>query len=230
MIWMGVCTILAIVVGPVIAVCITRKLDRDRAAAERKMEIFRTLMRTRGMPIHWDHVGALNLVEVEFIDHQDVIKTWKEYLAHLNERPPKEQAEFAAFGREKATLLTALIDAIAKALGVKIAQLDILQGTTCPVVGSPMRKSSGVAPRPHRTCSPPVEVPSRSKYVQTTIPARLKVIDHSFCPILVVSSLGRSWGYSTRRWGWSWAQSRAWKVRGSRPLWPSHSSVPATPA
>ena len=74
-----VCTILAIVVGPVIAVCITRKLDRDRAAAGRKMEIFRALMRTRGIPIHWDHVGALNLVEVEFIDHQDVIETWKKF-------------------------------------------------------------------------------------------------------------------------------------------------------
>ena len=132
MIWMGVCTILAIVVGPVIAVCITRKLDRDRAAAERKMEIFRTLMRTRGMPIHWDHVGALNLVEVEFIDHQDVIKTWKEYLAHLNERPPKEKAEFNAFGRKRDTLLTALMDAIAKALGVKVTQLDILQGNYVP--------------------------------------------------------------------------------------------------
>lgn len=52
MILMGLLTILAIVVGPVIAVWVTRKIDRDRAAAERKMDIFRTLMRTRGMPIH----------------------------------------------------------------------------------------------------------------------------------------------------------------------------------
>ena len=96
------------------------------------MEIFRTLMRTRGMPIHWDHVGALNLVEVEFIDNQDVIKAWKEYLTHLNERPPKEKVELDAFGRKRATLLTALIDAIAKALGVKVAQLDILQGNYVP--------------------------------------------------------------------------------------------------
>ena len=99
------------------------------------MEIFRTLMRTRVMPIHRDHVGALNLVEVEFIDHQNVIKTWKEYLDHLNERPPapEEKAELAAFGKKRDTLLTALIDAIAKALGVKVAQLDILQGNYVPI-------------------------------------------------------------------------------------------------
>ena len=90
-IWMGLATIVAIIVGPVIAVWITRKIDQDRAAKVRKMEIFRTLMRTRGMPIHWDHVGALNLVEVEFIDHQDVIEPWKEYLALLHERPPERE-------------------------------------------------------------------------------------------------------------------------------------------
>ena len=132
MIMMGVLTILAIIVGPVIAVWVTRIIDRDRAAEARKMDIFRTLMRTRGMPIHRDHVGALNLVEVEFIDHEDVIKTWKKYLAHLNERPPKENDELAAFGNKRDTLLTALIDAIAKALSIKVAQLDILQGNYVP--------------------------------------------------------------------------------------------------
>ena len=130
--WMGLATIGALIAGPGIAVWITRKIDRDHAAEARKMEIFRTLMRTRGMPIHWDHVGALNLVEVEFIDHQDVINPWKEYLAHLNERPPKEKAQLDAFGKKRDTLLTALIDAIAKALDIKIAQLDILQGNYVP--------------------------------------------------------------------------------------------------
>ena len=123
MILMGLATILAILVGPSIAVWITRKIDQERADKARKMEIFRTLMRTRGMPIHWDHVGALNLVEVEFSDHENVIERWKEYLAHLNERPPEEQADLATFGKKRDTLLTALMDVIAKALDIKITQL-----------------------------------------------------------------------------------------------------------
>ena len=132
MILMGLATILAILVGPSIAVWITRKIDQERADKARKMEIFRTLMRTRGMPIHWDHVGALNLVEVEFSDHENVIERWKEYLAHLNERPPEEQADLATFGQKRDTLLTALMDAIANALDIKITQLEILQGNYVP--------------------------------------------------------------------------------------------------
>ena len=96
------------------------------------MDIFRTLMRTRGMPTYWEHVGALNLVEVEFSDHENVIVRWKEYLAHLNERPPQEQADLATFGKKRDTLLTALMDAIAKALDIKITQLDILRGNYVP--------------------------------------------------------------------------------------------------
>ena len=67
--WMGLATVLAVLVGPVIAVLITRYFDNRRADEARKLDIFRTLMRTRRLPLHWDHVGALNLVEVEFIDY-----------------------------------------------------------------------------------------------------------------------------------------------------------------
>ena len=132
MILMGLATILAILVGPSIAVWITRKIDQERADKARKMDMFRTLMRTRGMPIHWEHVGALNLVEVEFSDHENVIERWKEYLAHLNEHPPQEQVELDAFRQKRDTLLTALLDVIAQALDIKIAQLDILQGNYVP--------------------------------------------------------------------------------------------------
>ena len=133
MILMGVVTILAIVVGPVIAVLVTRKMDQERSDKARKMDIFRTLMRTRGLPIHWDHVGALNLVEVEFINHPEVIQAWTKYLDHLNERPPIEQAQqFEAFVKKTPALLTTLIDAIAKALDIKIGQLDILRGNYVP--------------------------------------------------------------------------------------------------
>ena len=133
MILMGVVTILAIVVGPVIAVLVTRKMDQERSDKARKMDIFRTLMRTRGLPIHSDHVGALNLVEVEFINHTAVIQAWKEYLSILNETYPSEQDMADAFDKKKASLLTALIDAIAKVLDIKIAQLDILRGNYVPM-------------------------------------------------------------------------------------------------
>ena len=129
-----VVTIIAILLGPVGAILVAQCLDRLRADKTRKMDIFRTLMRTRGLPVHWDHVGALNLVEVEFIDRQDVIGAWKEYLTNLGEElPPIEQkARFDTATRKRGVLLTKLIDTIAKELNIKVAQLDILEGNYVP--------------------------------------------------------------------------------------------------
>lgn len=132
--WMGVATILAVVAGPILAVVITRMIDNRRAEDQRKFDIFRTLMRTRTMPIHFDHVGALNLVEVEFIKHTDVIQAWKIYLGNLGESmPPVEEKEkFTAAQNKRNALLTKLISEIAKALKIKIEQLDILEGNYLP--------------------------------------------------------------------------------------------------
>jgi hypothetical protein len=47
------------------------------------MDVFRTLMRTRRMRLNPDHVGALNLVEIEFYRQADVIAAWETYWEHL---------------------------------------------------------------------------------------------------------------------------------------------------
>ncbi|XSG83186.1 MAG: DUF6680 family protein [Methyloligella sp. ZOD6] len=130
----AVATILAIVVGPVIAVWITRINDDNRADRARKLDIFRTLMRTRRMPVHIEHVGALNLVEIEFIDHPNVVKAWKDYLNILSEKMPpiEEKDRFDSALKKRDTLLTKLIYEISQALGIKVEQLDILEGNYVP--------------------------------------------------------------------------------------------------
>ena len=134
--WMGLATIFAVFLGPLIAVYATRYMDNRRADKARKVEIFRTLMRTRGIPtrLHWDHVGALNLVEVEFIKYPAVIQAWKCYLSILRkELPPLEQKDhFDAFIREREELLTKLIDEIAKTIKIEVPQLEILRGNYVP--------------------------------------------------------------------------------------------------
>lgn len=132
--WYSVATIVAVLLGPVLAVIVTRFIDDSRADQYRKLEIFRTLMRTRKTPIVNDHVGALNLVEVEFIKHGDVIAAWKAYLANLGEPlPPIEQKDvYETAVRKRDSLLTKLISEIAKVLKIKIEQLDILEGNYIP--------------------------------------------------------------------------------------------------
>ena len=131
---MGLATIVAVVLGPVIAVWITRRIDEQRADKARKLDIFRTLMRTRKMKMHWDHVGALNLVEVEFIDRLGVVNAWKDYLTNLGEEPPpiEQKERFDIVIRKRESLLTKLIDEIGKVINIKVAQLDILEGNYVP--------------------------------------------------------------------------------------------------
>ena len=132
--WMGLATIVAVFLGPVFAVWVARHMDTRRADEARKLNIFRTLMCTRGLPLDRDHVGALNLVEVEFIDCPDVVKAWKAYLANLGgEVPPIEQKDrHDAFIKKRNSLLTKLIDEIAKVLKINVTQLDILEGNYVP--------------------------------------------------------------------------------------------------
>ncbi|HCR85159.1 MAG TPA: hypothetical protein DIV86_00620 [Alphaproteobacteria bacterium] len=125
---------LAILLGPVIAVIMTRIIDDSRAEQSRRLDIFRTLMRTRKMPIHVDHVGALNLIEVEFIENKKVITAWKEYLKNLGEDLPaiEQKDKYDAALKKRDSLLTKLISEIAKILNIRIEQLDILEGNYIP--------------------------------------------------------------------------------------------------
>lgn len=129
---MGIATVFAVLVGPAIAVAITRRLDEGRLRQTRRMDIFRTLMRTRRMRLTPDHVGALNLVEIEFHDQKGVIDAWKAYWVHLAKKVPSAKEEQEAFFREQDALHTKLLHAIAKSLNFNIEQLDIFEGGYVP--------------------------------------------------------------------------------------------------
>ena len=116
-------TIIAIIVGPISAVFITRLLDDRRARRDRRWEIFRTLMRYRLKAMHAEFVGALNLLEVEFHNDPPVIKGWKSLLETFS-RPD--------LADQRANALVRLLDAIAKNLDVSIEQLDISSGAYSP--------------------------------------------------------------------------------------------------
>jgi hypothetical protein len=132
--WLAVATALAAVVGPVVAVWITRMSDDRKEIQGRRMDIFRTLMRTRKMPVHFDHVGALNLIEIEFANDESVIRAWKEYLKNLSEPFPSnaEEAVQSNFLKKRETMLTKLISEIAKVLKFKVEQMDIFEGNYIP--------------------------------------------------------------------------------------------------
>lgn len=148
---MAYLTIFAILLGPVLGVGFAIWLERRRAKEARRLDIFRTLMRTRRARISPDHVGALNLVEIEFRDDPDVVSNWKALLDHFGKAQPRHPNEEIQNGmesketdtrenryslrvvQERQELLTKLLSEIAKAVGFNnIEQLDIFKGGYTP--------------------------------------------------------------------------------------------------
>src|SRR5438552_18804781 len=74
-------TIIAIIVGPVAALWVQRKLEEGSEAKYRKVWVFKTLMSFRATNLSPTIVQALNLIDVEFDVNNDtekaVRKAWK---------------------------------------------------------------------------------------------------------------------------------------------------------
>lgn len=142
--------VVAIVLGPVLAILVSRHLDNRREKHARQMDIFRTLMRTRRTPVYPDHVGALNLIEIEFADNAKVVSEWKDLFKHLGNNHTRSEAEAVssdmppdeagrrneAFDKrlfdERQKLLAKVLHAIAQDLGFKVEQLEIFEGGYTP--------------------------------------------------------------------------------------------------
>ena len=82
--------IVAVFLGPIVAVQLTRYLDNKNEVKSRKLELFRTLMSTRAYSISWEHVSALNRIDVEFdnkiLKEKEVLNSWKSYLDLLGDK------------------------------------------------------------------------------------------------------------------------------------------------
>lgn len=81
-------TIAAILLGPLVGIQLTRRLDERKEKRERKLRVFKTLMATRSYATSQEHVNALNIIDLEFdksIDKEkDVLIAWNAYLDFLN--------------------------------------------------------------------------------------------------------------------------------------------------
>lgn len=126
-------TVIAIIVGPIAAVIITRVFDGYREKRRRRWEVFRSLMRSRGQQLSEDFVGSINLIGVEFHDCSDIIDAKVEYLAHLCSDFPTEEPAKSNFFTEGERKYAVLMQRVAKRLGVDIDGLDIAKGVYSPV-------------------------------------------------------------------------------------------------
>jgi hypothetical protein len=118
-------TIVAIIYGPIKAVDITRKRDLERDAELRKRQILSTLMRTRKMVVHPDHVGALNQIQLEFFNNGPVIAAYRSYIANLSETVPKPGNDLQNFLTRRNDFFFDLLHAISVAAGVPLDRHEL---------------------------------------------------------------------------------------------------------
>lgn len=125
--WKDIIMTDAVIIGPVVAVVITRMLDNEKFEKERKLSIFRALVKDRSNPLSYDFVNAFNLIQIEFSNDTEVIKAWKSLSESRNAAgPAKDDSD--GWSRKYAEWngkTNQLLFEIAKALDIKVSPFDI---------------------------------------------------------------------------------------------------------
>lgn len=122
--WYALATLAAITLGPIIAVLITRLIDRNRERRSRRVDLFRALMQTRRIPLDPLHVAALNVVEIEFHKDQDVRKAFQSYIQHLSS-PMPAVGEQDRFLLQRSDLFTNLLFQMGSSVDLNFDKRDL---------------------------------------------------------------------------------------------------------
>lgn len=117
----GWLTITAIILGPLLAFGVQNWRDTRREKRNRKLEIFRKLILTVKVNMAPPHVDAINSIPLEFHSEEEVMKAWRLYTSHLNQREAVK-ADPKGWGDRKFNLLVDLVHKIGQSLGY--AHLD----------------------------------------------------------------------------------------------------------
>lgn len=137
--WEAWAIVAATLLGPVAAIVVsllmTWRHDDARQMLERRMRVFRALLATRASAAHYDHVSALNLVEIDFYQITPVIDAWRVYMRHLNSVPPDRKLtleEGKLFNDKRTDLLATLLKKIADFLRFEMGEIDLKRGGYSP--------------------------------------------------------------------------------------------------
>jgi hypothetical protein len=128
-------TLLAIILGPILAVQAQKWIERATEERKERQVIFRTLMRTRANILSREHVDALNMIPLVFSKKREhdneVRKKWEILFNHRSSALPLHQDLTLQrnlqhdFGKKGIGHLTELLIALAKALNYRFDENDI---------------------------------------------------------------------------------------------------------
>jgi len=122
--WIDIITVAAIVLGPILAVLVDKIRQSWTDHKSRKLSVFRSLMRTRRVRLDPEHVGALNLVDLEFYGRSRVIAAFSSYMNHLSSPMPSEEGQDRFF-EQRDDLLVQLLYEMGRDLGFHYDKRDL---------------------------------------------------------------------------------------------------------
>jgi hypothetical protein len=122
-----------------IALQISKWLDRKKEEENRKMDIFRNLMATRTAGLSPIHVGALNRIDIEFSQNDDktkaVFEAWKGYRDHLyvaTTLKAEDKEGWSNWDSKKEDLLAELLHKMSIRMGYNFDKVHIKRGHYYP--------------------------------------------------------------------------------------------------
>ena len=126
--------IITVLLAPLLAVQVQKRLEHHREDRERKLRIFKTLMATRAATVSSDHVQALNTIDLEFHGkkYKNVTLSWKTYLDHLSNFPKEDEKVQPVWSDKMADLLAKLLQEMGKSLGYDFDEVHIKKGIYSP--------------------------------------------------------------------------------------------------
>jgi hypothetical protein len=101
-----------------VALRIQKKIEENNAKAQRRLNIFKTLMATRADMLSLEHVQALNMIDIEFYKEKNIRATWDVYREHLNSYPQNQSEQNQEdWQNEARKYLSDLLSSMSKSLG-----------------------------------------------------------------------------------------------------------------
>ena len=130
--WTAAINAAAVLTAPAIALWAQRKMDRDRAAQERKQAIFKALWVNRKRPFYLARIDALNMVDIEFYKNKQVRDAWRNLFAHYSNPHPGLNDEL--LGQQREELFTALLAEMGKVVGYEFGTAEIRDNSYVPAL------------------------------------------------------------------------------------------------
>jgi hypothetical protein len=130
---LAISTISGPIVAALIAIYYTRYADRQKIKNIRRFEVFRNLMKTRGLPLHADRVMSLNLIQSDFSDDADTMEKFRKYINHLYRPLPSDASQHERFFAERELLFGKLLVSIANSLKININADEVKHFQYSPV-------------------------------------------------------------------------------------------------